>query len=220
MKGRCVDAIKQFFKTKDPVKWLFYGDSITHGALHTCGSRDYTEHFTERVRYELGRTMDVVIKTAISGNKTRNLLESFDWRVAQFKPHVVFIMIGMNDCSDKSGITPQEFEKNLHTLDERIEALGGKTVLQTTCPIIPGGAPDREPQFPAFMDVIRRVAADRRLPLVDHTQYWLENKAKLYYWMSNTFHPNAYGHTAFAHLLFKALDIFDPASPSCRLFVP
>ena len=48
-----MQAIQKLIRSAEPVKWLFYGDSITHGAVHTFGARDYTEHFTERVRFEL-----------------------------------------------------------------------------------------------------------------------------------------------------------------------
>jgi hypothetical protein len=54
---------RTLLRTEKPVKWLFYGDSITHGAAHTRGWRDYTEIFSERIRTELQRAEDVVIKT-------------------------------------------------------------------------------------------------------------------------------------------------------------
>lgn len=215
-----MEAIKAIFADKKPVKWLFYGDSITHGAVHTWGERDYTQLFAERVRYEMGRSMDIVINTAISGHNTGALLDGFEWRVKQFNPDVVFVMIGMNDCSTSSRISCEQFERNLHALADRIIEGGGKPVMQTTCPILPGTSPDRLPHFPAFMDAIRRVAADRKLPLVDHTAHWEANNGKLYYWLDNPFHPNGHGHRAFANLLFKELGIFDPASATCRLFVP
>jgi lysophospholipase L1-like esterase len=215
-----MEKVKAFLRSKDPVKWLFYGDSITHGALHTFGCRDYTELFSERLRFELGRPRDIVIKTAISGNNTRSLLADFEWRVAQFRPHVVFLMIGMNDCSSKNDITLEEFERNLHELADRVLAIGGRPVLQTSSPILPGTAPDRTPHFGSYMDAVRRVAADRALPLIDHTRFWLQSEAKLYYWMSDAFHPNNWGHMAFAELLYRELDIFDPASHSCRFYRP
>lgn len=216
-----MQRVRSLLENKEtPLKWLFYGDSITHGARHTFGGRDYTEHFSERVRTELGRPRDIVIKTAISGNTTENLLKDFDWRCGQFQPHVVFLMIGMNDCSTGRNLPLETFEANLHELCNRIEGLGALTVLQTTCPILPGTAPDREPNFPAYMEAIRRVACARQLPLVDHEAYWKENIGRHFFWMSNAFHPNQYGHTAFAHELFRALGIFDPASPTCSLYVP
>ena len=61
--------IKRLLSADAPVKWLFYGDSITHGARHTYGFRDYTELFAERVRFELGRRLDVVLNTAVGGQR-------------------------------------------------------------------------------------------------------------------------------------------------------
>ncbi len=215
-----MQRIADLLTSGKPLKWLFYGDSITHGGLHTFGARDYTEHFSERVRTEMGRPQDIIIKTAISGNTTRDLLRDYDWRLAQFSPHIVFLMIGMNDCSTGREISAKEFRENLRQLCFLMEEAGVLPVLQTTCPILPGTAPDREPNFPIFMNIIREVAAGRNLPLVDHEAEWQQKAEKHFYWMSNAFHPNAAGHTAFAHTLLKALGIFDPATPTGRLFVP
>ena len=215
-----MERLIRLLQAPEPAKWLFYGDSITHGALHTFGLRDYVELFAERVRFELGRGLDVVINTAISGHNTRLLLEQFDWRVGQFAPQAVFVMIGMNDCSAASGITVEEFAANLEALCARIRTGGGEVVLQTTCPILPGAAPDREAGFPAYMEAVRQVAARIGAPLVDHERFWREQADRHYYWMSDAFHPNEYGHRAFAHRLFEALAIVDAQSPCCRLFRP
>ena len=64
-----MNEIADLLRRDQPMKWLFAGDSITHGALHTLGWRDFTELFSERVRWELKRTRDFVIKTGISGWK-------------------------------------------------------------------------------------------------------------------------------------------------------
>ncbi len=212
--------ISSILSRPEPAKWIFYGDSITHGAVHTFGQRDYTEHFTERLRLELGRTQDIVIKTAISGNTTRDLLATFDWRVASLQPDVVFVMIGMNDCSAARNLPLAEFRDNLKILAGRIQELGALAVFQTTCPILPNSNPDREGQFVAYMQAIRETAAALDLPFVDHEAYWKANASKHYYWMSNEFHPNGDGHLAFAHELFRQLGIFDPAANTCRLYVP
>ncbi len=212
--------IKALLKSNDPIKWVFYGDSITHGALHTFGQRDYTELFAERVRHELGRKLDVVINTAASGNDTRDLLSGFDWRVAQWNPDVVLLMIGMNDCSEDNAVAIDEFESNLVNLTTKICGLEALPVLQTTCPILPGQAPDRLPYFDSYMDVIRKVAADHNLPLIDHTQFWKAHPDSHFYWMSDAFHPNHDGHRAFAEYIYRCFDIYDASSHSCRFHVP
>src|SRR6266511_979426 len=110
--GTGLAGIKQFLAGKKALTWVFTGDSITHGALHTLGWRSYPEHFAERVRWELRRMRDVVINTGISGDRTGGLLADLDWRVLRFKPDVVSVMFGMNDCS--LGMAGREmFRKNL-----------------------------------------------------------------------------------------------------------
>jgi lysophospholipase L1-like esterase len=209
----------------DPVKWLFLGDSITHGVVHTFGARDYSQHFAERVRFELLRTQDIVLNTAISGDNTRQLLQSFDWRVGQFTPDAVFLMIGMNDCywGEPYHVAADEFRANLRELCRRISEFG-VPVLQTTCPILAPLSPEREERFDAYMEIIREVATERSVPLIDHTRFWRESAKtdsnRLQFWMSNAFHPNGWGHQAFADLIFRELGIFDPQSLTCRLFRP
>lgn len=212
--------IKTLLHQPEPRKWLFYGDSITHGARHTYGHRDYVELFTERLRFELGRTMDIVINSAISGDNTRGLLQGFDWRVGQFSPDIVFIMIGMNDCSDLNDIPPATFRENLEQLSARIESLGALPVFQTTCPILPGHAPDRAPRFDQYMENVRAVARERTMPLIDHTAFWREHPEEHFFWMNNEFHPNQYGHRAFAKRIFQALGLWSPDSACCQFYLP
>lgn len=215
-----MDSIKSFIKSEKPVKWLFYGDSITHGAVHTFGYRDYTELFSERIRTELGRTQDAIINMAISGNTTKNLVEQFDWRVKQFSPDVVFLMIGMNDCSTDRDVPLEVFKNNLDHLADLIKQLPAELVLQTTCPILPNTSPERTPNFPKYMDAIRDCASEKDLPIIDHHKLWLSKEDKLYYWMDNAFHPNNFGHQVFAETIYKALDIYDENASSCKFFVP
>jgi lysophospholipase L1-like esterase len=204
---------------------LFYGDSITEGSRHTFGWRDYTELFEERVRAELNRRRDVVINTAISGNKSRDLLADFDWRVGQFAPHVVFVMIGMNDASPERPVTPELFRANVTELCQRILQLPAVPVLQTTCLPQPNDPyPPRMANLLALMEALRETAASKKLPLIDHTRHWetaiRENSHRAFFWMNNIGHPNQFGHRAFAETLFKALGIFDAQSFVCRQFIP
>lgn len=79
-------SIHQLLASPKPITWLFTGDSITQGAKWTGGSRPFSEIFSERIRWELSRPRDIIINTAISGNKTTNLLSGFDWRVGHLHP--------------------------------------------------------------------------------------------------------------------------------------
>ena len=94
-----MERIKSFLKDSRPTKWLFYGDSITHGAKHTLGHRDFSEHFRERLVWEMQRNADLVLNAACSGFTCAELLSEFDWRAKAFAPNVAFIMIGTNDST-------------------------------------------------------------------------------------------------------------------------
>lgn len=223
--------IRELLSGKKPLKWLFLGDSITMGSGTTYGYRDYTQLFAEHVRMELGRKQDIVINSGVSGNNTDRLIEWFDWRVRQFQPDIVFLMIGMNDCTindPKRSVSQKYFLANLEKLVKLVREIPScKLILQTTCPILPGSTPEREPHFEEYMDIIRSVALESACPLVDHTKFWREaakaNPAVHYFWMGHSCHPNQFGHRVFAELIFKELGIFNPEDPkayTCRFFHP
>ncbi len=217
-----IAGIKALLAGKRALTWVFTGDSITHGALHTLGWRSYPEHFAERVRWELRRMRDVVINTGISGDRTGGLLADLDWRVLRFKPDVVSVMLGMNDCSlGKAG--RETFRKNLKAIVEKAQAAGAIPLLHTPNTVYVKNAGGRS-DLPAYADIVRELAEGAKLALVDHWRHWSKVKAKqedLLAWLEDrSIHPNVHGHRAFAHLIFKELGIFDPKSPTCRLEVP
>lgn len=218
-----MQRIKNFFHSDSPVRWLFNGDSITHGARHTNGFRDYTEHFCERVRYIIGRREDLVIKSAYSGNTTRHLLDTFEHRVAVLKPHVVFYMIGMNDCSPTNDVSVEEYEQNIDLIGQKTEKLGAVPVFQTCNPIVaPHGdhlvrAAER---LDLYLNALRKRVASRGWVLIDHYQYWLQNQPLLYSWMNDAVHPNQYGHRVFYRYLSECLGITEPKGIFEDLYVP
>lgn len=207
--------IKELLGRKAPNIWLFTGDSITHGAKHTHGSRSYPEVFAERIRWELARVRDMVINTGISGNTTQNILNDFEWRVAQFRPSVVSLMIGTNDCA-KQELPPEVYRKKLGELVMKIRETGAIPVLHTPNIIIADGAPERK-RLPEYIPVIREVAAQKGVVLVDNYKHWESQPQATVYrnWLNDPLHPGAEGHREIARLMFKELEIFDPKAPTC-----
>ncbi len=212
-------AIKNIIQGKKPAIWVFTGDSITQGAKHTLGFRSYQEVFAERVRWEMGRVNDFVINTACSGNTSKDIVENFDWRIAQFKPAIVSLMIGTNDAAVSKNVSQDLFEKNLVDLVTRIRALGAIPILHTPNIIVLATSNGRE-ALGAYVSIIRAVAAKLHVVLVDHYQYWTDNIDKpgveVYVkWLNDPLHPNGTGHLQLARLLFKKLSIFDSNSFTC-----
>ncbi|HSF44629.1 MAG TPA: SGNH/GDSL hydrolase family protein, partial [Chitinophagaceae bacterium] len=137
----------------------------------------------------------------------------YEWRVAQFSPAVVFIMIGTNDASKKKEISTDKYRSNIEVLVSRIRKGRGIPVLQTPNIIITEKAAGRE-SLKEYVSILREVSETENALLVDHWKYW-EGKAKLApdevyrKWMSDELHPNGKGHDEMAKLLFKKLEIFD-----------
>lgn len=215
-----------YFQDPTPRTWLFYGDSITHGVLHTFGARCFSEHFAERVRFELNRPDDVIINTACSGLNTTQLLAHFPLRVARFRPDVVVLMAGMNDCNtnhaERQFVSLDEFRENLIAMVTAVRAWGGEVLLQTVTPVIPSLVPERGNSLPQYNDAIHAVAQALAVPLLDHAAVWAKYIENIHWLMADAIHPNAQGHIVLAHTLFQHLGIYQPdlSSPTSRLFLP
>jgi len=215
-----LERLTGLIKQKEPLIWVFTGDSITHGAKHTHGYRSYPEIFGERVRWELGRVRDIVINTGISGNTTQTILGDPDWRIRQFKPSVVSLMIGTNDCSNKKDISPEAFERNLDALLTVIRELNAIPIFHTPNVIIKEKAPERE-RLSEYVSVIQNFTKRKEVILVDNYTYWqnaIQNQGEATIfknWLNDPLHPNGPGHVEIARLMFKTLSMYDPQASTC-----
>lgn len=215
-------GLKRLVADRKPIIWVFTGDSITHGALHTFGWRSYVEHFAERVRWELRRMNDVIINTGISGDVLDKLAASSDWRIFQFRPNVVSLKMGMNDCknADKG---KDVFRRAFDELLEKVQK-NNCTLLLNTPNLIDFEKSKERAALPEYVEMIREIAKKYNLPLVDHYAYWHQataNSGRLQMWLNDgSIHPNNFGHLVLARKIFEDLNIFDTKSGTCRLFVP
>jgi lysophospholipase L1-like esterase len=220
-------TLQKMLKNKNkPIIWVFAGDSITHGARHTNGWRSYPEHFSERIRCELERYSDIVINTGITNDTTHILINTWEARVARFKPDVISVMEGMNDSYDGTIssvlesmdgrlIDKEMFAKNLHEIIGRVRQTGAIPLLHTMNTINLATEQQRR-NLPAYVEVIRAVARTEKVILVDNYEYWAANNNSCKC-LNDSIHPNEIGHRAIAGELFRTLAIFDDKSPTCLL---
>jgi acyl-CoA thioesterase I len=216
--------IQKLLQSKEPIIWLFTGNSITHALTHTNGFRGYQELFSELIRGEKGRMRDFVINTGISGSWIPEIVDDFDWRVMQFHPKVVFIMIGTNDAA-KGEKGRENFKKYLLAFIDSVRNIGAIPVVQTMNTIYPfHKSSEARKDLPAYADIIRQVSKEKNTILVDHYKHWTEVKKtndELLLWINDrSIHPNEFGHREFAKELFKTLGLFNEKSPTCKLWVP
>lgn len=204
-----------------PVTWVFVGDSITQGVVHTHGARSYVELFTERVRGELGRLGDTVVNSGVAGSTAEDVLGEFDWRAGRFAPDVIFVMFGTNDmlagADDVRG-----FSYRLDQIVQRGRDVGATVVLQTPPPVLAEGT--RTPELmAAYAAAVRSVADEVGAVVVDHAAAWADAAAALDAevapggWLDDSFHPGARGHRAMAVTLLETCGIASSDSAVCAL---
>lgn len=209
-----------------PLTWVFTGDSITHGLIHTRGARNYVDHLHELIRGDLGRVQDVVINTAITGWRADLILGDFDRRVADWRPDVVTLMIGTNDCTTQwldPAIEPDDFEASIAVFVRRVRESDALPVLQTPPAVDLLHAPDRA-RIGDFAQRIRDVAAREGVVLVDqHARFTAfsagtgpGNEGTPWGLLDDAFHPNAAGHALIALELARALGV-DAVVPRSRV---
>lgn len=206
-------------KKPDPLTWVFTGDSVTQGAHHTYGDRCYPEIIAERIRWELRRITDIVINSGVNGTNTKYLLDSFEWYVTRFRPSVVSVMYGINDCQEKA-ITVPLFRQYLSEIIQRVRQQSAIPVIHTPNGIDMKGMTTMKTasraRLPEYVNIIAEVAKQEQCIVVDHWKYWEDESAALTRnWLDDPLHPNAEGHLQMARLFFKATDTFDDHSFTC-----
>ncbi|MFA5649892.1 MAG: GDSL-type esterase/lipase family protein [Proteiniphilum sp.] len=212
--------VKAIIESTEPANWIFTGNSITQGAKHTHGMRPYSEIFAERIRWEMQRSNDVIINTAISGHTTLNILNDFETRVSQFSPKVVVMMIGTNDAAQDRNIIIDNYGKNLEQLIDKIRDTGAIPVILSPNIIITQKSPERNRLY-LYVEKMVEVARRKNVIFVDNWTIWLTELDEKYdgavfkELLNDPLHPNGYGHREIAIALFKELSIFDPDAPTC-----
>ncbi|WP_405406044.1 GDSL-type esterase/lipase family protein [Streptomyces sp. NBC_01104] len=216
--------ISMVLNSGTPATWVVTGDSITHGALHTNGWRSYPEHWTERVRWELGKpkNRDFVVDSGVSGATSAELVARFGERVTAFSPDVVSLMIGTNDIAT-SGLGPDVYRANLVSLVRSVRALPGSPVpvLQSPNPVDPAKWPGRV-NLSQYAGVMGEVAAQENAVFVDHYNDWLAGNGGQVplTLLSDGLHPDQHGHHRIVLRMIKDLRIFDASSRVCSLRIP
>ncbi|MEI3843158.1 MULTISPECIES: SGNH/GDSL hydrolase family protein [unclassified Microbacterium] len=200
-----------------PLTWVLTGDSITHGLIHTRGARNYVDHLHELIRGDLGRVQDVVINTAVTGWRADLILADFARRVADWRPDVVTLMIGTNDCTTTwldPVIEAADFAASIGEFVRRVRGIGAVPMLQTPPSIDLRHAPDRE-RIEDFAQAIRDVASDAGVILVDQHAAFTEfsagtgpgNEGMPWGLLDDAFHPSAAGHALLALGIARTLGL-------------
>lgn len=193
-----------------PMRWLFIGDSITHGAQHTRGYDSLPQLWEKYLQEDWNRRWDTVLNTAVSGATAGEFLERLDVRYTPYADaEVVVAMFGTNDCCFPDTITPETFRIQLRSIVDMAHSHGSQVVLRTPQPQMPE-ATTRVKAIVPFVQVIREVAAEKHVLLVDHfhnfTLLQRESPERFAKLMSDAVHPNAQGQYRMFREMAYAID--------------
>lgn len=182
-----------------PMNWVFVGDSITHGILHTHGSRSWVELVHERIRWQLGRHEDAVINSGVTGWTATHMLSQWKRFVARHAPHVVSISFGANDAL-LGDVGIPTFTEAIQEITSRAATAGAQVILHTPTPALPD-AGVRHRHLPAYAERIRELATVSGVLLADHERHWISRYGVKdpIAWLDDDTHPNAAGHVAMAN---------------------
>lgn len=167
------------FKPTDPIKIVFFGDSITQAGVHPKG---YVSEIQNYIAKNHPREYEA-IGAGISGNKVYDLYLRLD-DILSLDPDVVVIYIGVNDVWHKtSSGTGTDADKFVVFYKRIIETLKGrniKVVLATPAAI--GERTDfsnsQDGDLNHYSNLIRGLAKDYELGLVDLRAAFLDYNLK------------------------------------------
>lgn len=109
-----------------------------------------------------------VINAGVGGNRTPHLLARLERDVLSLNPTAVVLMVGTNDRLNSGGfVAPKEYQKNVETLVDRLQAAGANVILVTPPPCVPELLFTRhDPQRFATQSPVARMAEVRQI-LID-----------------------------------------------------
>lgn len=197
----------------DPMTWVFSGDSITQAVWHTHGARGWVEHLAEHIHFGLGRLLDPVINSGVSGWTAPEVLQRYDHLIGRYRPDVVSVALGTNDAHRTRGYSLDAFTDALTQLVQRARSDGALVVLHTPVTMA-DAARELRPDLPAYADAVRAVADRSDSRLVDHHRAWTDGwvdptgvRREPLAWLDDTIHPGPVGHEAMAQLTVGALGL-------------
>lgn len=158
------------FSPANPIKIVFFGDSITQAGVSKTGYITQMQGMLAAQgigdKYEL-------IGAGIGGNKIYDLYLRHEDDLLSKKPNITVIYIGINDVwhktSSRTGTDADKFERFYNALIKKIQAAGSQVLICT--PTVIGERYDatneNDGDLNRYSDIIRRIAKNNNCTLID-----------------------------------------------------
>lgn len=206
------------FKSGDTVAFL--GDSITQHGFENK-PLGYVNLVADGLR-ENG--IDItVIPAGISGETSVQMLARLDRDVIRKKPQWMFLSCGVNDAPngiDNPGVPLEKYQENITAILDRCQAEGIKVFILTATMVLEDPAHISNKNLEAYNAFLRKIAAERSLPLADLNTRMQQAVARkddlksLYFTVDGT-HMSGRGNILMASGILGALNVPEEKVVTC-----
>jgi acyl-CoA thioesterase-1 len=179
---------------EDAMRLVFFGDSIFFGQ-YISSHLTWVSRIGAELHREAGPREIMVSNSSVNGNTTRLALERIGNDLQLYRPDVVLIQFGLNDCncwlSDEGHprVSIRAYSANLHEIIDRARLFGAGMVLLATNHLTqPHGPLERKQAANAkgtyrarireYNEVTRRVAESSGSSLIDVEKAWIDGPEK------------------------------------------
>ncbi len=155
---------------------VLYGCSLTE---HGAWAKALKEWF-QSTYPQLTQTLN----TAGSGQNSTWALEHLQSRVLDHDPDLVFLEFAYNDAHVKFELTPEQAERNLETILDRLKEQNPEMTIVLQTMNVGWDAPNGNrsasvrPKLSDYYAVYQRVARNHDLHLINHCSTWAARKAE------------------------------------------
>lgn len=205
------------------------GDSITKGVRPGVGADETFASLLQTALRADGIDAEVV-NVGIGGERTDQALARLATDVIARAPAAVTVMYGTNDSYVDPGakcsrLTVEQYKANTEKIVAELRAAGTVPILMTEPRWGRAAGANGVGEHPnlrleKYVEACRAVAAEMRVPLVDHFQCWTDAEAagaNIGEWTTDQCHPNREGHRRLAQAILPVLrSVVGRASPATK----
>lgn len=203
---------------RKPIRIVTLGDSITKGVRPGVTDSETFASLLESRAKAAGHQVEV-INVGIGGERTDQALARFERDVISKSPGILTVMYGANDSYVDPGqpgprLSPERFRENLEKIVDLAQGAGIRVILMTEPRWGANPKPNGLGEHPnlrlaEFMKVVREVARENKVVLVDHFEEWTRRETDgldLATVTTDLLHPNPAGHRLLAETIWPALE--------------
>jgi lysophospholipase L1-like esterase len=191
-----------------PVRIVFWGDSITAGADASAPERSFAHVLLAELQQKYPRSHIQAFNAGIGGSNTKGRLKDFDKEVTAHRPDVIVVEF-VNDIH----LTREVIELNYRLIAEKARRTGAELLIVNPhwpAPQLLGVVDWSLVGKAPFYAVLRKLAGEHQVAFADVAKRWerlpREGLAPELVLVDKLVHPNNKGHALYAEEILKCFN--------------